>query len=556
MTDIKLSQLPKSVSALTSVDYIVGVQSGPTDVLYSSLQISAGSSGIVTPYQFGAIADGGSHPLSTVYSTLTAAQVVYSFATSLTQEIDYCAVQKAFYTAFGFPGSEHNVSTNLNLVVRLQAGNYYLGADYIKTRLLRSGLIYGDGPAVSILKGVGQFILQFDGCWYTVFRDFQVDLATAGGIAVIDLDGNVSGGSNGVQGNSFYNINCYTQGSTYGLAVCRQGGGGGQGSENDYFNMHFQGASFACYYQLGFNAIDNKFYGGDFQNYSMHGIYCDAAPISVYSTSFESTYGYTQYLNGGWDIFQHAAGVNEGGAIIACRSESFRFLSNGGSNFYAISACNGIQAISSADNSLTTWSALTAYGGVGQSQAIIVAGNFFNSRHRGQVWVATTPGTSGAVQPSWTAAPVSPATISDGSVTWTYLDYDFINNTEGSVDFQTCQNVFNGGRIRAVPPANLVGAPGSYTIGTYFAFPEQFIGVDATSGPVTITLPQSWFDRPYPVCIQKVDSSGNAVTVATSAAGAGFSPGTINTLSAQWNSFTYMRAASAGNDITAVAAFP
>jgi hypothetical protein len=48
---------------------------------------------------FGAIGDGSSHPLSTRYGTLAAAQAVYSFATSLAQEIDYCAIQAAINIA-------------------------------------------------------------------------------------------------------------------------------------------------------------------------------------------------------------------------------------------------------------------------------------------------------------------------------------------------------------------------------------------------------------------------------------------------------------------------
>lgn len=40
---------------------------------------------------FGAIGDGTSHPLSTLFSTLLLAQVAYPFATALTNEIDWCA---------------------------------------------------------------------------------------------------------------------------------------------------------------------------------------------------------------------------------------------------------------------------------------------------------------------------------------------------------------------------------------------------------------------------------------------------------------------------------
>ena len=48
---------------------------------------------------YGAFGDGSSHPLSSVYANLAAAQVVYPFATSLTQEIDWCAAQKAINEA-------------------------------------------------------------------------------------------------------------------------------------------------------------------------------------------------------------------------------------------------------------------------------------------------------------------------------------------------------------------------------------------------------------------------------------------------------------------------
>jgi len=52
----------------------------------------------VSVLDFGAVGDGTTHPLSTVYGTLAAAQAVYSFATALTQEIDYCAAVAAIAT--------------------------------------------------------------------------------------------------------------------------------------------------------------------------------------------------------------------------------------------------------------------------------------------------------------------------------------------------------------------------------------------------------------------------------------------------------------------------
>jgi hypothetical protein len=50
---------------------------------------------IINPIDFGAIGDGVSRPLSTIYPTLAAAQSVYPFVTSLSQELDWAAIQAA-----------------------------------------------------------------------------------------------------------------------------------------------------------------------------------------------------------------------------------------------------------------------------------------------------------------------------------------------------------------------------------------------------------------------------------------------------------------------------
>lgn len=49
---------------------------------------------LLSPWDFGAIADGTLHPLSERYASLALAQVDYPFVTSLTQSIDYAATQK------------------------------------------------------------------------------------------------------------------------------------------------------------------------------------------------------------------------------------------------------------------------------------------------------------------------------------------------------------------------------------------------------------------------------------------------------------------------------
>ena len=80
---------------------------------------------------FGAIGDGNDHPLSEIFSTLLAAQMVYPFVTSLSQSQDYAGWQSAI-----------NVAKTLNAAVFQPSGDYIITdtviADYAPT-------LYGEG---------------------------------------------------------------------------------------------------------------------------------------------------------------------------------------------------------------------------------------------------------------------------------------------------------------------------------------------------------------------------------------------------------------------------
>jgi hypothetical protein len=80
---------------------------------------------------FGAVADGTNHPLSEIYSSLTAAQADFPFATSLANSRDRVALQKCFDLA------KNNDSLHLGKNVYIPAGNYYLDA------MLRIDTVYG-----------------------------------------------------------------------------------------------------------------------------------------------------------------------------------------------------------------------------------------------------------------------------------------------------------------------------------------------------------------------------------------------------------------------------
>ncbi len=509
MANVKLSQIALSGANLATGDYLVGVQGGANDVLFSPVQATAGSNGIVTPYQFGAIGDGGSHPLSTVYATLPAAQAVYSFATSLTQQIDYCAVQKAFYTAFGFPGSEHAANTALNLVVRLQSGNYFLGTDSIQIKNLHSGLVYGDGKFVSTLTGTGSFVVQTNGCWYTTFRNFNINLNTAGGTAAFDLDGNIlhTGVTNGVQGCTFQDMDITTAGSPYCLAVCRVGTNFGQGSENDYLNVHLSGASSACYYQIGFNAVDNKFIGGDTQNYTTYGHQHINGTCHYFGRSFENVNATAQLNNSGYDL-SFNGGDSSGVSIYGCRTEGAFFLSNAGGVLCDVRSCHGSI---SGTGGFTGWAALTSFS---LNSFVVIPGATF-ADGQGRLFKATTGGISGAVAPTW---PTNGSTVADGSVVWTEFVVEWIFNEVGSVNLPTTSTTL--GRIDT--PVNNFGnintsAPhaANYTVSDY----DDVVLIDTSAGPITVSIPSQLYLGGASLrflrtlTIKKVDHSANAVTI-------------------------------------------
>lgn len=93
----------------------------------------------VFPENFGAIGDGLTHPLSTRYATLALAQVDYPFATALTQEIDYCALQAAI-TSKTFDLGWYISGPGVYL---RDGATYYCGTDTL--RLKRYVRIVGSG---------------------------------------------------------------------------------------------------------------------------------------------------------------------------------------------------------------------------------------------------------------------------------------------------------------------------------------------------------------------------------------------------------------------------
>ena len=402
---------------------------------------------VVTPQQFGAVCDGRSHPLSDTYSTLAAAQAVYPFITSLSQETDYAALKAASNAAFGADGTEHGSGNpTANEPLLLPNGACELGADTWTIRALSGGTIRGAGTTATRLEGNGP-VLAFDGLWYSEVGNFSVRaLTTAEG--AMDVDGNVPGhpyATFGVQGNRFPGLNIDGGGGWYALALCRQGGSGGQCSENTFDNFHGINASFAVYYQNGFDAIDNVFLGGDMQGYPANGAYLIAGSAKFLGMSFESTTGYAQIANNGCDINASAGGAGDSILALGDRSESMIFYCGAWSQPAQISGFTHQPA-------RVTWAASTSY-----------PLNTLNSIG----YRVTTAGTSGSTEPTWTGNTVTDGTVTDGTVTWTWLTYYAISIAEGSIDFKSSSLALTDGVIAgSVPNVQSCGdgatvAPGS-----------------------------------------------------------------------------------------------
>lgn len=460
--------------------------------------------------EFGAIADSNSHPLSSRYVSLAQAQTDYPFVTSLAQEIDWAACKQASNVAFGADGSENGNNSNLNKVLLLGEGIFFFGNDTWTIRNLQSGRILGEGQFVTQLKG-NSIVLQFDGVWFSVLESFSIEAVLNTAITALDIDGNVPGHpypTRGVQGVDLVNVSALANGGQYAFALCRQGGSGAQGSECQYRDLHLQGATTACYYQNGFNALSNIFLGGDMQSYTTNGILANGGTVHVLGTSFESTVGFTQYLNNGYDINIGATGSQECCIIHGCRSESMRFLLNSGAVTADVRGCVGL---------LGTFNQWTGNIQWNVNDAIVVPASK-------QIFKVTVAGVAGGVQPSWPAT----GSVVDGGVTWTFVDFNYIENQHGFVEYATCSSNAGSIKVNRYGNGQLEPVTSAYTVTEF----DNIIFVDATSAPITITLPTPIpAERHRTITIKKVDTSANAVTVVpsdTTSSGARFEGGGVS----------------------------
>ncbi|HBO0862539.1 right-handed parallel beta-helix repeat-containing protein [Pseudomonas aeruginosa] len=98
-----VAQVDRALQGLLATDAGAGM------IGYRGRTVQARFDDFVSNLDFGAIADGGRHPLSERFSTLAEAQAVYPAAQALTDEIDWCALQAAIAFTSGRGGGEVRV---------------------------------------------------------------------------------------------------------------------------------------------------------------------------------------------------------------------------------------------------------------------------------------------------------------------------------------------------------------------------------------------------------------------------------------------------------------
>ena len=119
----------------------------------------------VSANEFGGIADGDSHPLSQRYATLAAAQMVYPHATSLTNEIDWAAIQGAINAAQLEQGTSQNNAIVATQVL-IEAGTWVVNK---KIEITKTGLVVeGQGNDLTFIRILSSFdmtelgVIQFN----------------------------------------------------------------------------------------------------------------------------------------------------------------------------------------------------------------------------------------------------------------------------------------------------------------------------------------------------------------------------------------------------------
>ncbi len=208
---------------------------------------------------------------------------------------------------------------------------------------------------------------------------------------------------------------------------------------------------------------EQSVYGRNFQDYSRNAIWLVFGSIQLFGVGFQSTAGYEQILNDGWDIQADSGGVGDALVVAGCRTESLRFLKGCAPQPPQIMCCLQRAAV-------LPWFKDKSYA---KDDAVMI----------------TIPASGEAAAKTWVMrclvphkADIEPNWQSPGP-NWEPVTFDVINMPQGIIENST----FQVGNINWISNSRDPGI--QINADTVIEDHIRHIFVDATKGPVKVTLP-------------------------------------------------------------------
>lgn len=344
---------------------------------------------------------------------------------------DFVGLQEAIYAAFGGPSTPNaQANVSLNRPLRIPSGLYTINRP-LSLLKVNGGRIYGDGKFATIIRSTfvqsnSTTCLTTNGFAFTTLEDIQFQQSAAtpnptGTLVSLFWDG-TSGG--GLQGNIIKNVMFSGEGQfsssdptfpnqmnvQFGLLISPSGSQ--QGSENLYIDTHYQWCEYGASTR-NFNALQNGWYGGNFENCRLAGIWAFEGAIRVDNVGFQNDpngpngsnmRSGQQITYGGWDVLiTNSSG--DASLITNCRSQSYQFVQSNNDHKCTIQGCN-VQPF------VNRWTpGLVAIPGD------YIQGSVAGGVLDGTIWKCTIGGTGGGSEPNWNAN-TNNTPIVDGSITW------------------------------------------------------------------------------------------------------------------------------------------
>lgn len=376
-------------------------------------QRGGAQAGAVNVGDFGAIADGRSHPI-------TAEEIVarreWRGSYKAGDERDFVALQEAIYAAFGGP-SEANPETTgwhktayarLNRPLYIPQGNYLINRT-LELRGVAGFRIEGAARLATTITQTARdrAVLAADGLSYGVLAGISFSASAPSAEALVEIDW--TGAVESLRPQQISINDCMFNGqgvAAYGLRIAKSGATA-QGdtillNNNIFINCTEAGLVTGTPQSLAFNALSIQLNNGDFQGCPRYGIATYAGSVLVYGTSFQNGDNLADYAS--------FSSVNEGIIFSGVRSESMRVIDSRSTQRFIVEGLRHVPG------NVTVFLPNTAYT-VGRY--VIGGGRVF------RVIAARSP--SAAATPAWDSV-ASGGTITSGGVTFQQFEFDVIRS--------------------------------------------------------------------------------------------------------------------------------